>query len=50
VGEYPVVLATQTAAIEETDVEGSLRFADVYARWFDEVVRWMRALGAPEAD
>jgi RNA polymerase sigma-70 factor (ECF subfamily) len=25
-------------------------FDDLYATWFPEVVRWMRALGAPEAD
>ncbi len=27
-----------------------LVFADVYEAWFDHVVRWIRALGAPEGD
>jgi len=25
-------------------------FAEIYARWFHDVLHWLRALGAPEAD
>ncbi|HYP98183.1 MAG TPA: sigma-70 family RNA polymerase sigma factor [Polyangiaceae bacterium] len=37
---------------ERSDVEplGSLDFRAIYERWFDEVSRWVRALGGPEAD
>lgn len=28
----------------------SLEFRAVYERWFDEVARWIRAMGGPEAD
>jgi len=37
---------------ERSDVEplGSLNFRAIYERWFDEVSKWVRALGGPEAD
>jgi RNA polymerase sigma-70 factor (ECF subfamily) len=28
----------------------SLEFASLYEEWFDEVARWIRAMGGPEAD
>ena len=27
-----------------------LEFEDIYERWFDEVSRWIRAMGGPQAD
>ncbi|HWA71841.1 MAG TPA: sigma-70 family RNA polymerase sigma factor [Polyangiaceae bacterium] len=30
--------------------DGSLEFASLYDSWFAHVTRWLRALGAPEAD
>ena len=37
---------------ERSDVEplSSLDFRAIYERWFDEVSKWVRALGGPEAD
>lgn len=34
----------------ELPASASLDFTDVYERWFDDVVRWVRALGAPTSD
>jgi RNA polymerase sigma-70 factor, ECF subfamily len=34
----------------EPEAAEPLAFQAVYAAWFDEVSRWVRALGAPEAD
>jgi RNA polymerase sigma-70 factor (ECF subfamily) len=31
-------------------LQSRLSFDDVYQAWFDHVVRWLRALGAPEAE
>jgi RNA polymerase sigma-70 factor, ECF subfamily len=50
---YPGVEAGEHVA--RSTVEAPLRasiasFTDLYEAHFDEVVRWMRALGAPEAD
>jgi RNA polymerase sigma-70 factor (ECF subfamily) len=30
--------------------QARLDFASIYDEWFDEVARWLRALGAPDAD
>src|SRR5450755_1103659 len=32
------------------EVAASLDFSTIYDRWFDEVLRWIRAMGGPDAD
>lgn len=35
---------------ENLEPEGALAFRVIYARWFDQVSRWINAMGGPEAD
>jgi RNA polymerase sigma-70 factor (ECF subfamily) len=39
-----------TSGVTTSIARGSLRFEDVYDKWFDRVSSWVRALGAPESD
>jgi RNA polymerase sigma-70 factor (ECF subfamily) len=47
-------ISTQPVAVAADALAGvaapPLDFAEVYARWFGEVARWVRALGGPRAD
>jgi RNA polymerase sigma-70 factor (ECF subfamily) len=47
-------LRADVAPVETPSPEGGapsdLSFDELYERWFDDVSRWVRALGAPEAD
>jgi RNA polymerase sigma-70 factor (ECF subfamily) len=42
--------AGQAMPLQETMARVKPSFADVYESWFNEVVRWIRAFGGPEAD
>jgi RNA polymerase sigma-70 factor (ECF subfamily) len=43
-------VAADASASERTVSPKPLDFASIYDAWFDHVSRWIRALGAPEAD
>jgi RNA polymerase sigma-70 factor (ECF subfamily) len=43
-------VARQRAHPNDVAAEGSPTFEGVYARWFSDVVRWVRALGGLDAD
>src|SRR5450432_4587835 len=42
--------SVETAEKRVVEPEASLDFRAIYERWFDEVSRWIRAMGGPEAD
>ena len=41
---------SQTLAKPPSEVPAPLDFRSIYERWFDDVSRWIRAMGGPEAD
>jgi RNA polymerase sigma-70 factor (ECF subfamily) len=43
-------LSVTAGGVEREAPETSLDFASLYDAWFAHVARWLRALGAPEAD
>ena len=40
----------ETAEKRVVEPQASLDFSAIHERWFDEVSRWIRAMGGPEAD
>jgi RNA polymerase sigma-70 factor (ECF subfamily) len=42
--------SVETAEKRVVEPQASLDFSAIYERWFDEVSRWIRAMGGPEAD
>jgi RNA polymerase sigma-70 factor (ECF subfamily) len=42
--------STAEASRSASPASSSLEFASLYEEWFDEVARWIRAMGGPEAD
>lgn len=43
-------LAPQKAEKPQAEPPAALDFRTLYERWFDDVSRWVRAMGGPEAD
>lgn len=43
-------LSAPDASSAEASADAPLEFEAIYEEWFEEVLRWIRALGGPEAD
>jgi RNA polymerase sigma-70 factor (ECF subfamily) len=43
-------MPVQAQALDTLGGDREVRFRDVYECWFDDVVKWLYALGAPDAD